>query len=66
MIAIDVLRDAQKQIAPQISRRPKVRCFFSENNREAFAKLGVAIKPYHKPAEGFEIQKTSCPFVTLQ
>lgn len=56
MIAISVLRDAQKQLFAQTKHRPKVRCFFSENNRAAFAKLDKAIAPYHRPEEDFEIK----------
>jgi three-Cys-motif partner protein len=59
MIAISVLRDAQQQIVSEIGKCPKIRCFFSENNREAFAKLVAAIAPFHKPEEDFEI-KTYC------
>jgi len=59
MIAIDVLRDAQQQILNETGKRPRVRCFFSENNRQAFTKLAAAIAPFHKPEEGFEI-KTYC------
>ncbi len=58
MIAINVLRDAQRQIFTQTGRRSKVRCFFSENKRTAFAKLAAAIEPFHRP-EDFEI-KTYC------
>ena len=56
MIAIDVLRDAQHQILVQTGRRPTIRCFFSENNSEAFAKLTAAVAPFNKPDEGFEIR----------
>jgi three-Cys-motif partner protein len=35
MIAIGVLKDAQQSIQTQTGRRPKIRCFFSENNRQA-------------------------------
>ncbi|RXT53641.1 three-Cys-motif partner protein TcmP [Bradyrhizobium betae] len=59
MIAISVLRDAQTKMQSQIGRRPKVRCFFSENNRRAYAKLAAAIAPFNKPEEDFEI-KTYC------
>jgi three-Cys-motif partner protein len=59
MIAISVLRDAQQQIASEIGKRQKIRCFFSENNSEAFAKLTAAIAPFHKPEQDFEI-KTYC------
>lgn len=56
MIAVSVLKDAQQQIFTQTGRRPKVRCFFSENNRSAFTKLTAAIAPYNKPEEDFEIR----------
>lgn len=59
MIAIDVLRDAQQKIQIQTGRRPKIRCFFSESNRQAYTKLASAISPFHRPAEDFEI-KTYC------
>lgn len=59
MIAIDVLRDAQQKIQTQTGRRPKIRCFFSESNRQAYARLASAISPFHRPAEDFEI-KTYC------
>lgn len=59
MIAISVLKDAQQGIQAQTGRRPKVRCFFSENSRQAYAKLTVAIASFHKPEEDFEI-KTYC------
>lgn len=59
MIAINVLRDAQQKVGDQTGRRPKIRCFFSENNRQAYTKLASAISPYHRPTEDFEI-KTYC------
>lgn len=59
MIAISVLKDAQQKIQLQTGRRPKICCFFSENNRQAYAKLATAIAPFHKPEEDFEI-KTYC------
>ncbi|WP_291866564.1 three-Cys-motif partner protein TcmP [Bradyrhizobium sp.] len=59
MIAINVLRDAQQKIRLQTGRRPKIRCFFSENDRLAYTKLTTAIAPFNKPEEDFEI-KTYC------
>jgi three-Cys-motif partner protein len=56
MIAISALEDAQKTLFEQTKRRPRVRCFFSENNSEAFAKLREAVKPYHRPEQNFEIK----------
>jgi three-Cys-motif partner protein len=56
MIAIGVLKDAQQSIQTQTGRRPKIRCFFSENNRQAYAKLVAAIAPFHTPNEDFDIK----------
>ena len=56
MIAIDVLKDAQHQILVQTGRRPTIRCFFRENNGEAFTRLETAIAPFNRPSEGFEIK----------
>jgi len=59
MIAINVLRDAQQKIKLQTGRRPRIRCFFSENDRHAYTKLTTAIAPFSKPEEDFEI-RTYC------
>jgi three-Cys-motif partner protein len=56
MISINVLQDAQQRIQTETGRRPRIRCFFSENNRQAYTKLASAIAPFHRPAEDFEIQ----------
>jgi three-Cys-motif partner protein len=59
MIAISVLRDAQKTILARTGKRRRIRCFFSENNAEAFAQLQQAVARFHKPEEGFEV-RTYC------
>lgn len=59
MIAISVLQDAQQQYFERTSIRRKIRCFFSENDPEAFAQLEQAVAQYHRPAQGFDI-KTYC------
>jgi len=56
MIAINVLKDAQQKIQTQTRRRPKIRCFFSENNSQAYVKLTAAIGSFHRPQEDFEIK----------
>jgi three-Cys-motif partner protein len=56
MIAIAVLRDAQKQITERTSVQRQIRCFFSENDPEAFAQLHEAVAQFHRPEEGFEIR----------
>lgn len=54
MIAINVLKDAQEKIAAQRGVRPRVRCFFSEKDKAAFAQLEAAVAPYR--ATDFEIE----------
>jgi three-Cys-motif partner protein len=56
MIAIAVLRDAQKQISERTGVQRRIRCFFSENDPEAFAQLHEAVAQFHRPEEGFEIR----------
>jgi three-Cys-motif partner protein len=59
MIAIAVLKDAQEKIYAQTHRRPKIRCFFSENNRAAYIKLAAAVEKHNDPDHDFEI-RTFC------
>jgi three-Cys-motif partner protein len=56
MIAITVLRDAQKKIFERSGKQRRIRCFFSETNVEAFTQLEAAAVPFHKPEEMFEIR----------
>src|SRR5258707_15511077 len=42
MIAISVLKDAQKQILDRTGNRRRIRCFFSESDPEAYAQLREA------------------------
>lgn len=56
MIAISVLKDAQKRIVESTGKRRRIRCFFSETDQEAFAQLQKAVAPFHSPDEGFEIK----------
>jgi three-Cys-motif partner protein len=56
MIAISVLQDAQKKILERDGHRRRIRCFFAERDAEAFSKLEAAVKPFHKPEEGFEVK----------
>lgn len=58
-IAISVLRDAQAKILQNRRTGRRIRCFFSESNAEAFAKLQRAVRIFHKPEDNFEI-KTHC------
>jgi three-Cys-motif partner protein len=59
MIAISALKDAQQKIFETTRVRRTIRCFFSEVDRAAFAKLQAAVAPYNRPEDGFEI-KTYC------
>lgn len=56
MIAISVLQDAQKKIQQRDGNTRRIRCFFSENNPEAFEQMRAAVTPFHKPNDGFEIK----------
>lgn len=62
MIAINVLKDAQRRIEETVGQRRTIRCFFSEVDRVAFAKLQGAVAPHHDPARGFEIRTLHGPF----
>lgn len=55
-IAIDALKDAQKIVSARGEPRRRIKCFFSENNRESFNALRDAVTPFHNPDEGFEIK----------
>lgn len=56
MIAISVLQDAQRKILEREGNRRRIRCFFAERDADAFSKLKAAVKPFHKPNEGFEVE----------
>ncbi len=56
MIAISVLQDAQRQLVERTGLKRKIKCFFSETDTESFRKLNLAISPFHKPFDNFEIK----------
>lgn len=56
MIAIDVLKDAQKQILDRTGTQRRIRCFFSESDPEAYLQLRDAVAENHSPIQGFEIR----------
>jgi three-Cys-motif partner protein len=62
MIAINVLKDAQRRIEETTGHRRTIRCYFSETDRTAFAKLQAAIAPHHAPAARFEVKTFHGPF----
>jgi three-Cys-motif partner protein len=55
MIAMSVLKDAQKRISERGNRR-RIRCFFSENDANVFKLLDRAVASFHDPVEGFEVK----------
>ncbi|WP_139811940.1 three-Cys-motif partner protein TcmP [Ensifer aridi] len=55
MIAVQVLKDAQAKVR-QSGKRPRIKCFFSEENRDSFTQLQAAVAPHHDPANGFFIE----------
>ncbi len=56
MIAIRVLKDVQKRIIELRGQRKVIRCFFVEEDAEAFDKLTAAVAPHHDLAGGFFIE----------
>lgn len=48
--------DAQKQIAARGDGRRRIKCFFSENDPDAYVQLKSAVAEYHRPRDGFEIK----------
>lgn len=63
MIAIQVLKDAQRRIEEQTKTRRKVRLFFSEKSPAAYQQMATAVAPFHRPDEGFEIKTFHGEFV---
>jgi three-Cys-motif partner protein len=60
MIAIDVLKTAQRKIFEQKKIWRNIRCFFSENDSGAYAQLVAAVSPHDK--SGFQIKTFSEKF----
>jgi three-Cys-motif partner protein len=56
MIAINVLKDAQKRIEEQTGVRRTIRCFFAESDRATYDQLVKAVEFFHKPDEGFNVE----------
>jgi three-Cys-motif partner protein len=63
MIALGVLREAQRIIHEQTRIRRKIRCFFSERSAAAYQQMVAAVAPFHRPDEGFEVQTFHGEFV---
>ncbi|MGZ2453031.1 three-Cys-motif partner protein [Rhizobium ruizarguesonis] len=55
MIAIQVLKDAQEKVR-ESGKRPRIKCFFVEENPDSFTQLQAAVAAHHDPASGFYIE----------
>jgi three-Cys-motif partner protein len=56
MIAIQVLKDAQKRLEAEFGIRRSVRCFFSESDPTAYRQLAAAVAPHNAPQRRFEVR----------
>ncbi len=63
MIALKVLKDAQERIYNDTGHRRRIRCFFSEKDKDAFSQLSTGVAPFHDPANGFEVNTFHGEFV---
>jgi three-Cys-motif partner protein len=63
MIALGVLKEAQRTIYEQTRVRRKIRCFFSEKSAAAYQQMVAAVAPFHGPGEGFEVMTFQGEFV---
>jgi three-Cys-motif partner protein len=63
MIALEVLKEAQRIIHEQTGVRRNIRCFFSEKSGAAYQNLVSAVAPFHLPHAGFEIKTFHGEFV---
>jgi three-Cys-motif partner protein len=63
MIALGVLKEAQRIIYEQSRVRRKIRCFFSEKNAAAYQQMVDAVSPFHRPGDDFEVMTFRGEFV---
>jgi len=63
MIAIGVLKDAQRIIEQQSGKRRRIKCFFSEKEPKAYSQMVAAVALFNLPNEGFEIRTYNGEFV---
>ena len=64
MIALSVLKDAQKRISAETGQRRRIRCFFSEKDAAAYRQLAAAVAPFHDPTNGFEVKTYFGEFIS--
>jgi three-Cys-motif partner protein len=63
MIAIQVLKEAQRKIEEQTGVRRKIKCFFTEKDAVAYRQMAAAVALFNRPGEGFEIKTSHGEFV---
>ncbi|HWK47946.1 MAG TPA: three-Cys-motif partner protein TcmP [Stellaceae bacterium] len=63
MIAISVLKEAQRIVEERTRSRREIKCFFSEKNLKAYQQMAAAVAPFHRPGEGFQIDTYHGEFV---
>jgi three-Cys-motif partner protein len=63
MIAIGVLREAQRIIQPETGVQRTIKCFFSEKDPEAYGQMATAVAHFHRPNQRFEVKTYNGDFV---
>lgn len=63
IIAITVLKDAQRAISDRTGVLRKVKCFFSEKAHESYNQMVSAVSKYHSPQDLFEIKTFNGNFI---
>ncbi|MDR3485315.1 MAG: three-Cys-motif partner protein TcmP [Bradyrhizobium sp.] len=63
MIALNVLKDAQRRIEELTGTRRTIKCFFSEKNADAYRQMTTAVAAFHQPGDKFEIKTYRGEFV---
>lgn len=63
MVALKVLKEAQKNILERTHKRRTIRCFFSEKNAGAYQQMVKTVMPFHHPGESFEVKTFHGEFV---
>lgn len=63
MIALGVLREAQRTVHEKTGVKHRIRCFFSEKSATAYRQMVAAVALFHRPQEGFEVKTFHGDFV---
>lgn len=56
MIAINVLKDAQRRVQDQTGVRRTIKCFFAESNATSYRQLADAVAPHNQLSSGFQVR----------